>query len=114
MVEELLERLEAGIGRDQLERVLEPVVDRPEIVDLLGDRVGQKELVVPGPFESELEELVLGQGIIEVGLFVPTVVEHLFTGARNGHQLLFQNRLAGHREAELVNDLVDQQLEAKP
>jgi hypothetical protein len=66
-----------------------------------------------GSFESELEKLVLGQGIIEVGLSVPTVVEHLFTGFGDDHQLLFQNRLAGHRKAELVNDLVVQQLEAK-
>ena len=112
IVEELLERFKTRIRRDQFERVLEPVVHRSEIVDLLGDRVGQEELVVPGPLESELEKLVSGQGIVEVGLTVPTVVEHLFAAGSDDHQLLFQDPLAGRREAELVDDLVDQQLEA--
>ena len=112
LVEELLERFKTRIRRDQFERVLEPVVHRSESIDLLGDRVGQEQLVVPCPLESELEKLVPGQGIVEVGLTVPTVVEHLFAAGSDDHQLLFQDRLAGRREAELVDDLVDQQLEA--
>ena len=48
------------------------------------------------------------QGFIECYLAVSPVIKRPFAGAGNPHQAFFKHLFPGHRKAESIDDLVDQ------
>ena len=113
LIKKYLEKIKPRVGCHQYKRILKPVIDWPEIVDILGYGVGQEKLIVPGSPENEWEKIVFGERFVKAEIAVSSIIEHFFTRTRNLNHSFFQYHLLSHCKAKIVDGLVNQQFKSE-